>query len=1150
MEHFVRIPIFDRDLVNPEATREIGELTIRHSTGEAYFIKSDGTEKPLRGQAFRDLYKLLDKNKIRGKENPLPTITGEIPLTTIEDLDMRTNIFMDAKGMLSSTMETYSVHNILIERDFDNLEEWQDAPVLKEIRFKRLSFRTLARDVELLDNRINPETNQPNGITNADDMLSYMLNMPLELDSHMDAVNSNKRLGTDENDKLTNTVKIRLRKLDNPMSNLTNESYTHMLLTGKAGLQIKSKIDDDIAALRIFKDVQITNTNEAGTVTTSKVAADNNHDTLIIRTDNQDGIRTNSFIHEDGNIVIGHSLIGTKVNGFNLKTADTPAYVNVAEKKIDVISKIVMDKNGHIIEMATKNIYPEINARFYNKEESDTRFVNANNAMGTEIMEGGLTVNKDVEIKGSLKVTKDLLVEGESSTLNVTNVDIEDTLISLAKGNVDNSVENIGIRFKRGVNGAAGKDRKDVYFIFNRTTNSYMYVYADTNPTNKNVLENIELADVKAENFIGLVSRARKMEAPIKVDFTGDDSDAESGILEFDGAEEVVRCPIVIKKSSMSRYGVVKIHDDPNNVPSSIDKIYSAQFVHDRFKELLNINIVHSLPDNPTVDESKALVSASVARELLERIEEFERVYMAQEAAKRAERESAATAVYSSSKPIYFTWRFPLKLIVKRCSSSSSLIHDTKIAELRTASNGVGTLVATLNNVLLTNDNRFIKISAMVKAMMGQKYRDIMTIAGNFVIRIYQIKKVNNVVQPRQLMQQSQSFSLAQLDYTKLYAFLSSTTLDRTKYVDPVSLEFIPINEIEYISYDVEMVLPSGQTHATINDFQIVTDTDVAGISTNKPTNKNEILHYYREERNQSLGTWLPTMQKTLGEANGLTFSIDYKEYNTTSNIEETKTLSIPIDLSIADPVYTTELRTFLVHLAAASVLGDFTVITDRAAQSENSLKIQFGEFTYIHTITEAIDPVYEYDPEFPEDINYATLVTPGVPAVTENRRRKTNGVYSYVMTGKTQPETDYYIKFRLHNSNIIANTDASKVFNVNGLVVKVFAADGVTQLGTSGIAAVGLGDTIRTQFSTGNNNVSSIIIKIIFTDVDTTEIGTTYEVEFRDFRSKKVSEENTDDTLDVVKTINLTADKALPIVLSMDYSMTNTKNYYEQEEL
>jgi hypothetical protein len=287
----------------------------------------------------------------------------------------------------------------------------------------------------------------------------------------------------------------------------------------------------------------------------------------MIRTDNQDGIRTNSFIHEDGNIVIGHSLIGTKVNGFNLKTADTPAYVNVAEKKIDVISKIVMDKNGHIIEMATKNIYPEINARFYNKEESDTRFVNANNAMGTEIMEGGLTVNKDVEIKGSLKVTKDLLVEGESSTLNVTNVDIEDTLISLAKGNVDNSVENIGIRFKRGVNGAAGKDRKDVYFIFNRTTNSYMYVYADTNPTNKNVLENIELADVKAENFIGLVSRARKMEAPIKVDFTGDDSDAESGILEFDGAEEVVRCPIVIKKSAMNRYGVVRIHDDPNTLP-------------------------------------------------------------------------------------------------------------------------------------------------------------------------------------------------------------------------------------------------------------------------------------------------------------------------------------------------------------------------------------------------------------------------------------------------------------------------------------------------------------------------------------------------------------------------------------------------------
>ena len=87
-------------------------------------------------------------------------------------------------------------------------------------------------------------------------------------------------------------------------------------------------------------------------------------------------------------------------------------------KQKDVISKIVMDKNGHIIEMSTKNIYPEINARFFNKEESDARFVNANNALGTEIMEGALTVNKDVEIKGSLKVTKDLLVEGENNSID------------------------------------------------------------------------------------------------------------------------------------------------------------------------------------------------------------------------------------------------------------------------------------------------------------------------------------------------------------------------------------------------------------------------------------------------------------------------------------------------------------------------------------------------------------------------------------------------------------------------------------------------------------------------------------------------------------------------------------------------------------
>ena len=62
--NIVKIVLYNRDSLTDGSIREAGQIMVRHNTGEAYFTKTDGTEVALRGQAYRDLISMLDKNKI------------------------------------------------------------------------------------------------------------------------------------------------------------------------------------------------------------------------------------------------------------------------------------------------------------------------------------------------------------------------------------------------------------------------------------------------------------------------------------------------------------------------------------------------------------------------------------------------------------------------------------------------------------------------------------------------------------------------------------------------------------------------------------------------------------------------------------------------------------------------------------------------------------------------------------------------------------------------------------------------------------------------------------------------------------------------------------------------------------------------------
>ena len=574
--NIVKIVLYNRDSLTDGSIREAGQIMVRHSTGEAYFTKTDGTEVALRGQAYRDLISMLDKNKILPATTVIPD-SSSLTDETLDFLDMRTEMYLDTTGSLPDAIQTYSVHKILIERDFTNKDEWGNEAVNTQVKLKRLSQRTLARDVEIEDKRIDAATGVSNGITNVDDLLNYMLNLPFDFDTHIDAPNSNKRLGTDKNDKLADKITIKLKKLDNPMDNLDDTYYANTLLTGLAGKQIKERIGTDITNLRVFKSIKVSNTNAVGTVTEQTINAIDNHDTFTIKTDQRTGFRTTSVIDGSGIVTIGHALITPLMDGVQTKTIDvTSAQLG---NVINVLSKIVMDDNGHILEVNSKNIYGEINNLFYNKAESTAKFVNTD-VTTEEYMIGSLGVEKDITVGGNLLITGDLNVNGTATSSDVSEVTITDPIVTFASGNTDNALTHVGMRFKRGIVGGVGIAGKDAFLVYDKSTDAFTVVYAKVTDAAPITLTEIELADISAQKFVGLADYATRLKSSVTLDLAGTEGDVQSGSFTILGNETTITKDIVLNRAREDKYGVVRILNDLSVVPENDEVVYSSKALH------------------------------------------------------------------------------------------------------------------------------------------------------------------------------------------------------------------------------------------------------------------------------------------------------------------------------------------------------------------------------------------------------------------------------------------------------------------------------------------------------------------------------------------------------------------------------------------
>ena len=765
--NIVKIVLYNRDSLTDGSIREAGQIMVRHSTGEAYFTKTDGTEVALRGQAYRDLISMLDKNKILQATTVIPD-SSSLTDETLDFLDMRTEMYLDTTGSLPDAIQTYSVHKILIERDFTNKDEWGNEAVNTQVKLKRLSQRTLARDVEIEDKRIDATTGVSNGITNVDDLLNYMLNLPFDFDTHIDAPNSNKRLGTDKNDKLADKITIKLKKLDNPMDNLDDTFYANTLLTGLAGKQIKERIGTDITNLRVFKSIKVSNTNAVGTVTEQTINAIDNHDTFTIKTDQRTGFRTTSVIDGSGIVTIGHALITPLMNGVQTKTIDvTSAQLG---NVINVLSKIVMDDNGHILEVNSKNIYGEINSLFYNKAESTAKFVNTD-VTTEEYMIGSLGVEKNITVGGNLLITGDLNVNGNATSLNVSEVTITDPIVTFANGNTNNALTHVGMRFKRGVVGGAGIAGKDAFLVYDKSTDAFTVVYAKVTDAAPNTLTEIELADISAQKFVGLADYATRLKSSVTLDLAGTAGDVQSGSFTILGNETTITEDIILNRAREDKYGVVRILNDLSVVPENDEVVYSSKALHPLIYDLA-YNFKKS--DALNLNDANYYATAKAVKQLNDKLTSFTTLWLQSKQIEENNLRIANTVV--ASKTISATAAFN-RTVWGRIDEVNHdwWGYDYDAAITVPAGTAFTPTVPTTVFMSRRNNLKYINANVGVKTLMSA--------AGSGVYRI-EVRRYNDATTSAYTVIMSQDINFMSNIDTTGTALLNTAELDKTKYYE------------------------------------------------------------------------------------------------------------------------------------------------------------------------------------------------------------------------------------------------------------------------------------------------------------------------------------------------------------------------------
>ncbi len=610
--HVYNLSNFDNDPSGTIRKQHRGNMSVRYSTGEAYVVITDeksGTTKEvlLKGETYRRFLNYLKKNRV----------LDVIPETKSE-LENMTHILLSKSTPLTNSMETVSVHDILIEREYDDAEEKEGVATEKKVILKRISRKTLAEDVEVLDKRTNSSGVQ-NGVVDAESLLNYIINAPLDLDPVF-SLNSNLRLLTDKDDNSTDVIRLELNTMDNPVSETRAEKFVDRLITGTGALELIGKIDDDIAALRTFSKINVTNIDASGATNVVSVSPTSNADTLSLVADEKEKITIG--LDSENKIYVKHA-----------KVDDASVSISYQVGKVMVIQSVKTDGYGHVIEITTKDVNPEIAELYYNKTEIASAYVNKTN-VGTEIMAGGLHIKKNLIVDGTVTILGDLISSGTTENQNTKQLNVKDVIMDIGVGN-DATYRYVGVKLIKGVSSASGTAAKDAFVIYDKTDGRFKFVHARTSARDPNSIYDIEMADIEANNIIGTASSANKLSQAIKLLFTG----SVTGSVEFFGDEGSKEVTMTINPATSTSFGTVKVYNSmPDSAPTETASVFGAPFLYEMLNEL---DLNYALSSSVTLDSTTTVATSAAVNAAYQAFVDFRQkydyqVYLQEQAAEAA----------------------------------------------------------------------------------------------------------------------------------------------------------------------------------------------------------------------------------------------------------------------------------------------------------------------------------------------------------------------------------------------------------------------------------------------------------------------------------------------------------------------------------
>lgn len=401
-------PILEPTVINNNKDNTPGNFFVDEE-GQASVILEDGTESLLLDSVYRDFMDMLNQNRIH-----LPSILTNLP---------ENNSILHISGD-TGLSDVHSVHDIIVEV----------SAITGEKIYKKLSRFTLGSDVTAKINK----TGETKPI---EEVIQHLMVVDLALDEYIDVNSSNKKLMVSAEGMAISSVILRLNKMDNSMSETNEENYAHVILTGKAGLEILKGVDILLNAMGVLVSIHVDHiaTLLDGTEFTYSydLSANNSDRSLCISFDEK-----NSDIYStvsDGTIYIKHR----KFTQYDIDIS-TPV-----ENKINHVKNIIMTNNGHVSQINISNYEGsslDINRIYYTKKQMTAVYLDVdedNVALGGFQIPGDLTAAKSVTVEGTFNMSSD----SKKIVLNTENTKVKDPIITVGTDN-DGTAETVGMTMR------------------------------------------------------------------------------------------------------------------------------------------------------------------------------------------------------------------------------------------------------------------------------------------------------------------------------------------------------------------------------------------------------------------------------------------------------------------------------------------------------------------------------------------------------------------------------------------------------------------------------------------------------------------------------------------------------------------------------